>query len=614
MKNRFLIVVFTIIFTFLNVNGESETFRVETREVTGVDITNSLKLTGNVISNRELKIKAPYDGVISSVHVIDGEWITKGEKLLTYSKKSINKVIEKNNIEIKKWERILWQREHWAKREKSAEDSAKKEISNLKKELERNRETLKNPVISSDGEGKILQISSKNEKVTAGEVIVVITDDYVMKVPVPAENKEYFFKGMRLNVSFPEKEIERTGRVGYEGEDLMIFINNPDLKIGSGMKAVFSVNTKTRGIILIRNEEFKTDSDGKVYVYVSKNEKAVKKAVQISKLKDRGFIVKDGLDIGEMLISPIPDTDTEEFLIKSEKKDEINAASKGLKTRNKPHVKKESFSLGKKMEYVISAGISFVKPESLINKNSGIDDSVSQYSDFFGLTFTETGSFKENLLGIPVSVTINYKLSDGLYLKFGGEYSTMSNSSTKAYNVTWPALSENIDYSLKNSVTNLMPFVGIEKRFSSFGIYAVLGMNLTSFTHTSTMNLKDGSNTVESVEEIKASGSGIGINLGAKYMIKFKDKFGIFLKLEYAVQSINSFSGDKTTSVSDSIGGNYSTTESGTLYQYDVDPYGEGGFGWWDIHSVSPSGSEVSNVSDFSLKLSRIRFLVGFSF
>lgn len=288
--------------------------------------------------------------------------------------------------------------------------------------------------------------------------------------------------------------------------------------------------------------------------------------------------------------------------------------SDGKKGVRKPRVRKKSFSLGKKMEYVISAGVAITKPESLMTKNTGIDQSVSQYADIFGLTHTSTGEFKENLIGLPINFLVNYKLSDGLYLKFGGEFSRLINSSSKIFSVSWPGISETFDYSIKNSVTNITPFVGIEKRFSSFGIYAILGINFSSFNQTNNLNVSDGSGSMESVEEIKAGGTGIGINLGVKYMIKLKDKFGIFLKLEYALQAIGSFSGDKKTTITDSYGGDYSTTESGTIYSYDLNPYGEGGFGWWDIHNASPSGDDVSNVSDFSLNISRIRFLIGFSF
>jgi len=157
-------------------------------------------------------------------------------------------------------------------------------------------------------------------------------------------------------------------------------------------------------------------------------------------------------------------------------------------------------------------------------------------------------------------------------------------------------------------------FKGIEKRFSSFGIYAILNFNLTSFNHTSTIHFSDGSNNLESIEEIKSSGSGIGINFGAKYMIKVKEKFGIFIKAEYAFHTISSFSGDKTTTITDSLGGDSSTTESGTIYLYDIDPYGGGKFGYWDLHDASPSGDDISNVSEFSLKLSSIRLMIGFSF
>ncbi len=614
MKNIFLVILLTIIFICLNLDGKTEFFNVDTRVVKGSDITTPVQVSGSVISNSEIRVKSPFDGVISAVHVIDGEWVTRGEKLVTFSKTSINKIIQKNLDEIKNWEKILWDREHWAKREKSGEESAKKEIKRLKEELARNRKVLKNPAVFANGEGKILSIVSKNEEVSAGSDIAVITDDYLMTVMIPSEKKEYFFKGMRLDVDFPEKNIQRKGRVGMVDDNPVILINNPDLKILSGMKAVFSVITKLKRVILIDKDEFKTDLNGNTYVYVSRGDKAVKRIVNIKVLKGRGFVVHSGLNTDEKLVSPIIDTDVSEFSIGYPINEEKKVSKKRSKVRSTPRVKKGSFSLGKKMEYVISAGVSFSKPDSLIVKNKGIDDSISQYSELYGLSHTGTGDFRENLMGIPVSITINYRLSDGLYLKFGGEYETMSNSSSKLYSLSWPAFNENIDNSLKNTITNLMPFVGIEKRFSSFGIYAVMGLNLTSFNHTATMNFSGGSGIIESVEEIKASGTGIGINLGAKYMIKLKNKFGIFIKLEYAVQTVGSFSGDKITTVSDSLSGGYSTTESGNLYIYDIDPYGNGGFRWWDIHDSSPDGGDVSNVSEFSLKLSRIRFLIGFSF
>ncbi len=595
-------------------NSKMRSFHVETIKVKGMDITNIFDLSGKVIANRKLVIKSPAEGIIARVHVIDGEWITRGEKVITFSKDEINNAIKQNLSDIKKWETILEQRQNWKVREKSSEDNAKKNIRDHKVALEQNREFLKNPVVKSDGEGKVVRIKSKGDKVSAGSELAIVVDDYVMKVIIPSEYEVHFFKGMRMEVEFPGKNLKRTGRIGNDGDHMMIFVNNSDLKIRSGMKVVFSVKKRSKDVILVNRRDFKTDVDNIPFVYISDGNKAVKRNIKIEKFKDSAYIVTSGLKYGEMLVSPMIDTNVPEFLINKKREFYTNEIKGDLRVRKKPKIRKENFSFGKKMEYVISTGISFSKPESLMTKNSGIDKSVSQYADIFGLTQSSTGEFKENLAGIPINLMVNYKLSEGLYLKFGGEFAMMNNSSSKIYSVSWPGMTETIDLSLENSITNIMPFVGIEKRFSSFGIYAIVGLNMTSFNHTNITNISDSAGSVESVEEIKASGTGIGINIGLKYMIKLKDKFGIFVKLEYAMHNIGSFSGDKTTTVTDSLGDNYSATDSGSLYLYDLDPYGNGSFGWWDIHNSSPSGNDVSNVSEYSMDMSRIRFMVGFSF
>ena len=580
-----------------------------------INITKTIDLTGKVLANRELVIQSPFDGTIEDVHVIDGEWVTKGSRILSFRQSDISKRIEQNLTEIKQWEKTLRQRENWKVREKSAEESAKRKISELRKELDRNRKSLKNPAVVTTGEGKILRIRARGDQVPAGGELAVIVDDYVMRVPVPEEYESYFFKGMRLEVDFSAVKLKRSGRVGFEDGKPVILVSNPDLKIQHGMNVSFSVTEKMKGVILIRESDFRRDQDGREFVFLITGNKGVKRYITASKFSNANYLVSSGLKAGDEIISPVPDTEETEFFLSSAAKKTMGSIDAPGKTaERKPAVKKESFSLGKKMEFVISGGISFIKPETLIMRNNGVDRSVSQYADMFDLTLTSGGTFKENLTGIPVNLTVNYKLSDGLFLKFGGEYAVMSNRSERNYSVAWPDIDEAMNYSIKNSISNIMPFVGIEKRFSSFGIYAVLGLNLTNFNHTTTLKISDGSSSLESVEEIKGSGVGVGVNIGAKYMMKLKEKFGIFFKAEFAVQSISSFTGDKTLTVNDPLGSSYTTTITGNIYQYDIDPYGEGSFGWWDIHNASPSGSAISNVSNFSLQLSRIRLLIGFSF
>ncbi len=618
MNKNLFIVTLIILVMFIPLaaeNGPSlRSFMVETVKVKGTDITRTFDISGKVMANKKIVIKSPFNGIISKVHVIDGEWVTKGEKIITFSRDYIRKMIEANVNSIKKWENTLKQRQNWKVREKSAEDIAKKNIRKLKSVLGKIRVFLKDPVIRTEGEGRVGKISSRGEKVASGSELASIVDDYVMKIKIPANYTKYFFKGMRIDVNFKKEKLYVAGRVGYEGQNLMIFVNNPDLKIRSGMKAVFSVNKKIKDVIMIGNGDFKTDIYDKQYVYISDGNQAVKRFITVEKMEGSGYLVTSGLAKGELLVSPIPDVDSSKFRLIKINNFTNNKVSVTKSASKRPRIKRKSFSLGKKMEFEVSAGLSIAKPESLLLKNTGIDSSVSKYADSFGISQTSTGNFKENLIGIPISFLLNYRLSAGLFLKFGGEFSVMNNSSSKKFTVSWPASEETMDYSLKNSISKLTPFIGIEKRFSSFGIYAILGLNLTSFKHTNTLKGSDGSGTYNSVEEIKANGTDIGINVGIKYMLKFKERFGVVIRLEYAMQNIGSLSGDKVITFSDSYGTNYSSTESGKIYMYDIDPYGEGGFGWWDLHKSSPTGKNISNVNDFSLNLSRIRFLVGFSF
>jgi len=596
MKNNILVVALIIFVSLLPLKGEIDkeisTLKVSTVKVEGRDVLETVNLSGRVVANRKLAIKSPVDGIISKVHVIDGEWLSKDEKIVTYDTDMIREMIKQNLTDIGKWEKILKQRKNWKVREKKSENSAVEKIKSYKIELKKNKEFLKNPIVVSGVEGKVLRVVSEGEKVRSGSVIAVIVDNYVVKIPIPSSKRNYLFKGMRLDVKFPKKNLSRMGRVGLDNDKPVIFVNNSDLKIVSGMKAVYIATKKIRGAVLINKRDFNMDSDNNHYVYIVNGKRALKKRIKIRKYKDDNFFVTLGINIGDLLVSPAVETFSKKKIKKA---------------------KQDSFSLGKKMEYVISLGMSFVKPKNLILKNNGIDSSVSQYADSLGYDHKTEGKFKEKMMGIPISFIVNYKLSDGIYLKFGGEYETISNLSDKAYSVSWPSLTEKMDYSVKNSITNIMPFVGIEKRFSSFGVYAIIGLNLTSFKYENILDLNDGSYSLKKVTEIKASGTGIGFNIGAKYMIKL-NKYGIIVKAEYAIRTISSFSGDKSYKATDSLGNKSGTEESGSLYIYDYDPYGKGGFEWWDIHKNSPNASNIKNVKDFSLNISSIRMMIGFTF
>lgn len=611
------IVLFICINLPLTSRGTSDEtiFKVETKQIKFEDFSDSMNFTKKIYSNRELKLLSPVTGTIEKVLVIDGEWVTRGQRILYFSKLSIEREIEKSSRDVEKWQKILTARQNWKVREKSAEREAEKNLRNAKKIFEANKKALGQLNVKTTIEGKVQKLVPAKEFVKRGGFLAKIMDDYIMKILIPKGSEKYFNEERALSISIKGVKGSFLGRVKKTKKGIIVLVNNPKLTLSNGMEARFKATKKYKNLILLDKSDLSRD-DGGYYVYKVKDKTGIKSYITVRRFADEKFLVKSGLTIADTIISPIVESSVYKIYLSGIKKitSTKNAEKKSVFKPEKIK-KKEIFSLNsKKMEYVISAGFSISKPAELFYSALGMESMISQYSGFYGLTETDSGTFKENFVGIPFNFTVNYRLSEDLFLKFGAEYSAFGNSSSKEFTLDWENLTEKFDYKLENKISNIMPFVGIEKRFSSFGIYALLGFNLTSLTHNRDLNYSEDGYTMEENEEYKVSGSGIGIVLGAKFMIKVGKKNGVFIKLEYSYAKSGSFNGDRLTVSSDSEGASYSGSKSGSLYTYEYNPYGLGGFNWWELHENSPSGSAVTNEKGFSLDLSRIRLLIGFAF
>ncbi|MEN8154108.1 MAG: efflux RND transporter periplasmic adaptor subunit [Acidobacteriota bacterium] len=596
-------------------SNEDIVFKVETKKIKFENFKESRDFKVKLFSNRELELVSPVTGTVDKVLVIDGEWVTKGQKLLYFSRTSIEREIEKSEKDVLKWQKILIARQNWRVREKRAEREAEKNLRNAKKILEANKLALGKINIKTTIEGKVQKIVSPKEAVKRGDFLASITDDYIMKIPVPKGSETYFNEGIALDISIKGIEGTFLGRVKKTKKGVIIFVNNPKLVLSNGMEAGFRATKKYENLILLEKDDFGRDKGG-YYVYRVKERSGKKRYITATRFPGEKILVKSGLTIADTIVSPMVESSADTINLSQVKKTESYLKPEN-KTSYEPKTKKkkESFTLNdKKMEYVVSSGFSIIKPIELFHSSSGTESMISQYSEFYGLNESSDGVFKENFLGILFNLTVNYKLSEDLFLKFGAEYSTFGNTSSKVFRLEWTDITENFDYKFENKISNIMPFVGIEKRFSSFGIYALIGFNLTSLTHNRGVDYTENGYSMKENNEYKVSGSGIGIVLGGKYMIKIGKKNGVFIKLEYSLAKTGSFNGDRITTTSDSTGANFSGTQSGSLYTYDFDPYGMGAFDWWEIHENSPSGSNIKDEKGFVLDLSRIRLLIGFAF
>jgi hypothetical protein len=275
-----------------------------------------------------------------------------------------------------------------------------------------------------------------------------------------------------------------------------------------------------------------------------------------------------------------------------------------------------------KIEVEASAGIGILHShDSLYQRTSGTDFLIAQYAQLTGANAQVSSIQSHEAIKrlIPVNIGVNFNVHSNWYLKMGVEFSSGNTSSDTTYLLPLYGLNENYIYDFEYKISNLMPYLGIETRFSNFGVFLNLGYNTTSFSHTYGLKYSEGDNYQHTLtESFDTKGNGLGVTIGGKYMVNLGARAKVFLKLEYLYLKIGSFSGDKSISGSNSLGETFSNSSDGTIYSYQTNPFGIGWYDFWDVYEDIPNMSATSfpirNTEKLSLDLSCIRLMLGFSF
>lgn len=262
----------------------------------------------------------------------------------------------------------------------------------------------------------------------------------------------------------------------------------------------------------------------------------------------------------------------------------------------------------KKLEFEVSGGIALINEhDSFYDRISGTNSFIAQYAQYYLLTADLSGDEVNKLKTLkPLNLSLNYNISKNWYIKIGFEYSSGKTFTEQQNTVKWNGTTEKYHYTYDYRISSLLPYLGIETRFSSFGFYANVGFNITDFSFIQTLRYEEGGSLLLDEEETyDTRGKSAAFIVGGKYMLKLGRRVKLLLKFEYLYLKINSFNGDKNNS---------SGIVEGTIYTYDMNPYGIDWFPFWDLHQSEPDDPSIRNVNTLGLDLSCLRIMIGFSF
>jgi len=199
-------------------------------------------------------------------------------------------------------------------------ESSKADIANI-------RDKIDDSIIKSSISGKIVQLDVKpNQYPTTENSVIAIYDlsKYKVKIQVSQYDAVSISKGQKASVKIKGIDNKYEGTVTAISDaaainlektnkepkvEIMVTLDNPDDKIKVGYEADIDITLKENSnSIAVSFESVLEDNDGKKYVFVVTNGKAVKKFVETGMETDFEIQILEGLKAGEQYVKNPPAT------------------------------------------------------------------------------------------------------------------------------------------------------------------------------------------------------------------------------------------------------------------------------------------------------------------
>lgn len=187
-------------------------------------------------------------------------------------------------------------------------NAAKAEYEAAKTGYDAKIELLENAVLTSDVDGYVVDILyEEGEIIGAGyPVIIVRSEVQVVNIGVSQKDVEIIKEGLQSIVVINDKEykgivsnINQTPDMATKTFDVEITLEDTDDKIYMGSTAEVEIITGTRKGVWIDIPYIQSDDQN--YVYICKNDRAVRKNVTLGSIfEDKVYV--DGLEEGDLLI------------------------------------------------------------------------------------------------------------------------------------------------------------------------------------------------------------------------------------------------------------------------------------------------------------------------
>jgi RND family efflux transporter MFP subunit len=261
------------------------------------------RLQKSIIPQMSGEFTCPFPGSVKTIRKGAGSEVQTGDVVLLLDEAPIQREIEQAQADLKRWKRILFQRENWKVRRPRAEAQAKRNIKNIEDLVAEKQEELKKCTVTSPANGIISELRVKEgDSISSGFVLGTIINIDRVRITLD-DYLDKFRDSQILQIKIDELNKVVPGTVQKDSDEgAFIYIANPDKSIKPGMTAKFRIlfQEHQKVVVLPKGKILKDDSGA--YVYVVNEKRARKAALKTGPVEKDMVLIREGLSGGDEII------------------------------------------------------------------------------------------------------------------------------------------------------------------------------------------------------------------------------------------------------------------------------------------------------------------------
>lgn len=301
-------------------NKEVDKVRIKITNIEEIDYSGKIRASGVLSSKKEAKLSFKTGGIIKEINFDEGDVVSKGDVIASLNLREINAMLQQAKLSVEKSQRDLQRIENLFKDSVATLEqfqNAKTALDYATSNLEIAKFNKEYSKIVAPSNGKILKrLAEENELIAAGYPVVMVSSnetDWIIRtsisdvdvVKLKVNDSAYIYLDAFKNQTIKAFVSEISAFADpYTGTfEVELKLDNPPKEILSGMIAKIDIySSKSDKFLKVPIEAQIEGNESTAYVYVFKDEKAVKTKVNVAEISNNYLLISAGLKKGEKII------------------------------------------------------------------------------------------------------------------------------------------------------------------------------------------------------------------------------------------------------------------------------------------------------------------------